>query len=303
MATRPKIPADIERALLVESGHRCAVCGESCPLERAHIIPWNKSREHKLEDLICLCASCHERADHEDWGTQVLRLYKSRPWVLRKQDDRYVLGRKKKVRLTLDLQLGDYDGLQERIIINALAGFLSVSPESIKIDSIDEGSVILDLELPTEAADRILDAYKRRDPEMVQIIERLNILNISEPVPETPRPNKILKLGLRYSEGVVIIDIDGPLTIGRGDIELRQTLSDILKHGHKKIMISMAGLSYMDSSGLGEIISAHTAVERVGGELKPTHTPRDVKEILQITALIKALEEGSRAEEEGESIA
>lgn len=83
MPDRPAIPKDITRQILVESGHRCAVCGANCPLERAHIIPWHKSKEHKVEDLICLCASCHERADLENWGEKTLREYKRRPWVLR----------------------------------------------------------------------------------------------------------------------------------------------------------------------------------------------------------------------------
>jgi len=86
MSTRPAIPAEIEREILIESGHRCAVCGASIPLERAHIIPWHKSREHKAEDLICLCASCHERADKEDWGEKILREYKRRPWVIRQYE-------------------------------------------------------------------------------------------------------------------------------------------------------------------------------------------------------------------------
>src|ERR1700730_2195984 len=85
VTSRPAIPADIVRAILFESGHRCAVCGASCPLERAHIIPWHKSKVHKAQDLICLCASCHERADLEKWGEKALREYKKRPWVLRQQ--------------------------------------------------------------------------------------------------------------------------------------------------------------------------------------------------------------------------
>ena len=43
---RPRIPADVERQILMESGHRCAVCGEQFPLDRAHIIPWRDSHEH-----------------------------------------------------------------------------------------------------------------------------------------------------------------------------------------------------------------------------------------------------------------
>lgn len=86
MPNRPPIPAEISRGVLFESGHRCAVCGVSTPIERAHIIPWHKSKEHKKEDLICLCANCHQRADSEKWGEKTLRKYKERPWVMRQQE-------------------------------------------------------------------------------------------------------------------------------------------------------------------------------------------------------------------------
>ena len=81
---RPRIPADVERQILIESGHRCAVCGEQFPLDRAHIIPWRDSHEHRAEDLICLCANCHRRADSEKWSHRTLREHKQRPWVLRR---------------------------------------------------------------------------------------------------------------------------------------------------------------------------------------------------------------------------
>lgn len=87
MTNRPAVPADIERELLLECGHQCAVCGTPIPLERAHIIPWHKTEEHKAKDMICLCANCHERADKEKWGTKMLREYKRRPWVLRRYGD------------------------------------------------------------------------------------------------------------------------------------------------------------------------------------------------------------------------
>jgi len=83
-STRPRIPAEVEREIFIQAGHRCAVCGESLPLDRAHIIPWRESREHRVEDLICLCANCHRRADVEKWGQPTLREYKQRPWVSRR---------------------------------------------------------------------------------------------------------------------------------------------------------------------------------------------------------------------------
>jgi hypothetical protein len=87
MPNRPAIPADVKRAVLIESGYRCAVCGEPRPLERAHIIPWHKTKSHKAEDLICLCSSCHERADIEKWGEKALRQIKATPWILRQRNN------------------------------------------------------------------------------------------------------------------------------------------------------------------------------------------------------------------------
>src|ERR1700694_1439576 len=80
---RPRIPAETQKLLLIEAGHRCCACGAELPLERAHIVSWRRSRDHSLANLICLCANCHARADNEKWGEEVLRQYKEQPWVLR----------------------------------------------------------------------------------------------------------------------------------------------------------------------------------------------------------------------------
>jgi hypothetical protein len=86
MPNRPPIPARYTREILVESGYCCANCGTPSPLEKAHIIPWRKSKSHSPKDLICLCANCHTRADKEKWGTKSLRQLKRIPWVLRKRE-------------------------------------------------------------------------------------------------------------------------------------------------------------------------------------------------------------------------
>jgi HNH endonuclease len=80
---RQAIPAEVERAVLIEAGHRCAVCGIPTPLERAHIVPWRDRKEHTAANLICLCANCHERSHKESWGQKTLREYKQHPWVYR----------------------------------------------------------------------------------------------------------------------------------------------------------------------------------------------------------------------------
>ncbi|MCP4590000.1 MAG: hypothetical protein GY842_04600, partial [bacterium] len=74
---------EVSRQVREESGHKCAVCGESDPLEMAHIIPWAKSHDHQPGNLVCLCSNCHGRADKDPkkWGAKVLRWYKEHPWV------------------------------------------------------------------------------------------------------------------------------------------------------------------------------------------------------------------------------
>ena len=62
MSGRPEIPIKIQREVLFEARHRCAVCCDPTPLEQAHIIAWSKSKNHSLEKLIALCANCHERS-------------------------------------------------------------------------------------------------------------------------------------------------------------------------------------------------------------------------------------------------
>jgi type I restriction enzyme R subunit len=82
MSNRPTIAIEIRREVLFEARHQCAVCCEPTPLERAHIRPWSKSKEHSVANLIALCANCHTRADKEKWGEKYLRRYKKSPCAL-----------------------------------------------------------------------------------------------------------------------------------------------------------------------------------------------------------------------------
>jgi RNA recognition motif-containing protein len=180
MSRRPAIPAEIVREILVESGHRCAVCGVPCPLERAHIIPWHKSKEHKVEDLICLCANCHQRADLEKWGEMTMRKYKQRPWVVRNYEKRDIYSLPKtKVELKIKMEIENFDEKNQRWIQNAIAGFLEISPESVQIVSIEKGSVKVIIELPTHYAEILFKAYKRKDPELLKILEPLVLINVN----------------------------------------------------------------------------------------------------------------------------
>ena len=179
---RPAIPSDVQREILIESGHRCAVCGEGCPLERAHIIPWHKAKEHTAENLICLCANCHGRADKENWGENTLRQYKQKPWVMRRYEKGNILDSTTEIELVIKLKLSDFDERMQTLLPHAIAGFLQISPQNVQIKSIEEGSIKITLALPTESAERLLNAYKINDSELIKYLEPFGLLEIRRKV-------------------------------------------------------------------------------------------------------------------------
>src|SRR5437588_11597928 len=77
MMKRPEIPTSLERAVLIESGHRCAIptCRQ-VPVELAHIIPWEKCKAHKFDNLIALCPTCHTRYDKREIDRKSMQTYK-----------------------------------------------------------------------------------------------------------------------------------------------------------------------------------------------------------------------------------
>ncbi len=94
----------------------------------------------------------------------------------------------------------------------------------------------------------------------------------------------------RVREGVTILEVEGKVTIGRGDVALRDAVHVALAGGATKILIALGGVSTIDSSGVGELVSAFTTVTNRGGKLKLLHLPPKVNDILQITQLITVFE-------------
>ncbi len=79
MAKRPPIPSDLERAVLVEAGHRCAIAAcRQTPVEVAHIVGWAECRKHEFHNLIPLCPTCHTRFDKGEIDRKSMRQYKQR---------------------------------------------------------------------------------------------------------------------------------------------------------------------------------------------------------------------------------
>ena len=94
-----------------------------------------------------------------------------------------------------------------------------------------------------------------------------------------------LKSSTRQVDGVTILDLSGRFTLGEGSVVLRDTIREVLGKGEKKILLNLGDVTYIDSSGIGELVSAFTAVRKEGGELKLLNLTKKVHDLLQITKL------------------
>ena len=90
----------------------------------------------------------------------------------------------------------------------------------------------------------------------------------------------------REVSGVTIVDLSGKITLGEGGLTLREEVHKLLAEGKKKIVLNLADVNYIDSSGLGELVSAYTAVKNAGGELKLLNLTSKVRDLLVITKLV-----------------
>ena len=90
---------------------------------------------------------------------------------------------------------------------------------------------------------------------------------------------------IREIRGVTIIDMVGRVTLGEGSTLLRDLVRQNLETGHKKIVLNMDGINYIDSTGLGELVSAYRLVKSQDGELKLMNLNKKVSDLLQITRL------------------
>jgi anti-sigma B factor antagonist len=89
----------------------------------------------------------------------------------------------------------------------------------------------------------------------------------------------------RDSGDVTVLDMGGRIVLGDGSALLRNTVRELLNDNRTKILINLADVNYIDSSGIGELVQAYTSVKNRGGELKLLHLTKKVHDILQITKL------------------
>ena len=95
-----------------------------------------------------------------------------------------------------------------------------------------------------------------------------------------------MKSEIRDINDVRIIELSGKITIGTGDVKIRELVDSSLEDGQMKILIDLAGVTAIDSSGIGEMVACYTTVTKRGGQLKLLRLSPKIKDILHVTQLI-----------------
>ena len=99
-----------------------------------------------------------------------------------------------------------------------------------------------------------------------------------------------MKATSRTVDGVEIISLQGKITIGSGDSQLREVITNAVNNGKNKILLDMSQVTTIDSSGIGELVGSYTTVTNRGGKLKLLHLPAKLNELLHVTQLITVFE-------------
>jgi len=89
---------------------------------------------------------------------------------------------------------------------------------------------------------------------------------------------------------VTILDLSGKITIGEGSVQLREAVRRLLDEGKKKILLNLGDVSYVDSSGIGELVSSYTTTNHNGGQLKLLNQTKKIHDLLTITKLLTVFE-------------
>lgn len=103
----------------------------------------------------------------------------------------------------------------------------------------------------------------------------------------------------RKSGDVTILDVEGKILLGEGDVQLKRKIDELVERKETKLLLNLANVPYMDSGGLGEIVRSYTTVKRADGELKLLNATKRISDLLTITKLITVFE---IFEEEAEAV-
>ena len=94
----------------------------------------------------------------------------------------------------------------------------------------------------------------------------------------------------RVVNGVSVLDLSGKIVLGEGDGQVRDRIKDLLADGQKRILLNLGEVNYIDSAGLGALISSYTTTKRQGGNLKLVNLTKRIQDLLAITKLITVFE-------------
>ena len=108
-----------------------------------------------------------------------------------------------------------------------------------------------------------------------------------------------LNINERQAGDVTVLDMNGRITIGEGSVALRTAIRRLLEEGKKKILLNLGGVGYIDSSGIGELVSSFTAINKEGGQLKLLNLTQKLRDLLAITKLLTVFDV---YENEGEAL-
>jgi anti-sigma B factor antagonist len=97
--------------------------------------------------------------------------------------------------------------------------------------------------------------------------------------------NPEVAVAVRHVGNVALVDMTGRLTLGEGCSLLRDTVKELLESGRKHILLSLKGMTYIDSSGLGQLAGCYVTASRLGGQLKILTAQGKVHDMLQVTRL------------------
>src|SRR5215510_9349840 len=99
-----------------------------------------------------------------------------------------------------------------------------------------------------------------------------------------------MNISERVVEGVSILDLSGKIILGEGDVQVKDRIKDLLADGQRRILLNLGDVSYIDSAGLGALISSYTTTRREGGQLKLVNLTKRIQDLLAITKLITVLD-------------
>ena len=94
-----------------------------------------------------------------------------------------------------------------------------------------------------------------------------------------------LAIASREVDGVTVVELSGRITLGEGSVQLRDAIRDLIGKGQKGILLDLGDVNYIDSSGLGELVSAYTTARNQGATLKLLKLTKKVHDLLQLTKL------------------